>query len=456
MKILPSLFVLVTFFLFEKTEARRSLGPNDRERYENMSQDLSGEFGNDLSIEEEIENQQVNAVSIAIIERSRITQYRQYGYRDKEKMLPADKETTFHVASLSKLLAGMAMAEAERQGFVDRDKSVKSYAEIFPHSYLDKWVRKKFNRVTKEYPEEINLRRLMSHTAGLDTHAIGIQSPKFLKTMESIILGNPIDPRKKGVRPIHSPGTIYDYSGGGYVVGEHLLELTTGMSYKDWVSENILAKVGMNHSTLEMANDRMIDLANGCSRGLCKGKQKRTKVKSAGGLIATAEDYAKLLIALTNNGYIGFQSVLEKSVIEKVLQAQPHRESSFHQCLRSNQCPQTRRLCLSPFGGCAEVPFEQVCYQNKCQQIIETSSGSWYGQGVFMSGELMSNGDRRILTHTGSNDENETTFYFDRVQNKGIVILVAGSVWSHRGTSRGARVINDEILASFKKHYLGH
>ncbi len=447
--------ILIIFVTFSLSALAAEAVKVRNQTYQDMIHDLNGEFGNALSIEEEIENQKVNAVSIAIIERSRITQYHQYGFRDKEKTLPANNRTTFQVASLSKLLAGIAMAEAEKQGIVDREKSLQSYAEFYPDSYLDKWVRRKFKRDNQVYPQDINLRRLMSHSAGLDTHSIGIQTPKNLKTMKSIILGNPLSHGMKGVRPIHSPGTVFDYSGGGFVVAEHLLELSTGRSYKDWVTENILNKVGMNQSTLDTATDSMSDLANGCSRGVCIGKQKRTKVKSAGGLIATAEDYAKLLIALTNNGYLDRERVLKTSVIQNILKAEPHRESSMNYCLRSNQCPQTRRLCLSLLGGCTDVPFEQICYQNKCQKIIETSSGSWVGQGVFMSGEIMINGDRRILSHTGSNDENETTFYFDREQNKGIVILVAGNVWSHRGVARGSRVLNDEILASFKKYYLG-
>ena len=86
-------------------------------RYETFENDLQGEFGDGLSIEEEIENQQVNAVSIAIIENNKIKQYHQYGYRDKSKTLKANNKTSFHVASMSKFLAGIAMAEAERQGY---------------------------------------------------------------------------------------------------------------------------------------------------------------------------------------------------------------------------------------------------------------------------------------------------------------------------------------------------
>ena len=33
---------------------------------------------------------------------------------------------------------------------------------------------------------------------------------------------------------------VYDYSGGGYVAAEHLLELVTGESFTDWVTENLL------------------------------------------------------------------------------------------------------------------------------------------------------------------------------------------------------------------------
>ena len=49
----------------------------------------------------------------------------------------------FHVASMSKFLAGIAMAEAERQGILNRDKSIKRYSSEFPNSILEKMGEKK-------------------------------------------------------------------------------------------------------------------------------------------------------------------------------------------------------------------------------------------------------------------------------------------------------------------------
>ena len=266
-----------------------------------LKNDLSGELGVSLSISDQVEHHQVNAVSVAIIEGDKIYQYHQYGYRDKDKTLKANSNTTFHVASMSKFLAGFAMAEAERQGILDRGKSVKDYADIYSNSTLDKWVSRKFKRDEVDYLENINVDRLMSHSAGLDMHGIGLTPVGLEKTIQGILLGNFYD--WNGVNPIHAPGVVYDYSGGGYTVAEHLLELVTGETYTDWVTENILDKVGTSKSTLETANNDMSNLARGCSRGICVGSVLRTEVvKAAGGFIATAFDYAKILRLIMNDG----------------------------------------------------------------------------------------------------------------------------------------------------------
>ena len=423
-------------------------------RYVAFENDLEGEFGEGLSIEEEIENQQVNAVSIAIIENNKIKQYHQYGYRDKSKTLKANEKTSFHVASMSKFLAGIAMAEAERQGILNRDKSIKRYSNEFPNSTLEKWVRRKFKNSEKEYPKSINVKRLMSHTAGLDRHGIGLMPMGLERSIKGILLGDLYD--WNGVNPTHKPGVEYDYSGGGYVAAEHLLELVTGETFTDWVTENLLDVYELENSTLKTANDSMNNLARGCSRGICTGPVLRTAVKAAGGFISTAYDYAKILKLIMNDGFDSVSDrsrVLKKSVIKEVLTASWHKDSTMDSCSRSSDCPQVINFCVLP-SICVDIPFEQNCYQNQCVKYT-TDEGGWrYGQGVMLGGSLMNDGYHTILTHGGSQEGYKTKFYVDREKKIGVVILVAGDDWKKSGRKRGANVLKNEIFSAFKRNYL--
>ncbi len=424
------------------------------ELYQNFENDLISEFGDDLSISEQVVNHQVNAVSVAIIEGDKIHQYHQYGFRDKGKTLPANENTTFHVASMSKFLAGLAMAEAERQGILDSQKPVKDYADIYSGTTLEKWVSKKFKKDEVDYLDDINVDRLMSHSAGLDMHGIGLTPAGLEKTIKGILLGNFYD--WNGVKPMHAPGVVYDYSGGGYTVAEHVLELVTGETYTDWVTQNILNEVGTNDSTLETAHDGMTNLARGCSRGVCVGSVLRTEVKAAGGFIATSYDYAKILRIIMNDGRENksdLKRVIKKKVIEKVLTASHHIDSSYNSCTSSSDCPQTKTFCVIP-SICHEVSFNESCYQNQCVKYL-TDSGGWkYGQGVSLSGNIKDDGYHSILEHGGSQTGYKTKFYVDREKQVGIVILVSGDDWKKRGVQRGANTLKAEIFQSFKRNYL--
>ena len=423
--------------------------------YATFENDLNGPDGDGLNIADEVVAHEINAVSIAIIEGDKIRQYHQYGYRDQAKTLPANQYTTFSVASMSKFLAGLAMAEADRQGVLDLDRSMTSYAASYPNSTLDKWIDKKFKKDEEDYPDDITVDRLMSHTAGLDTHGIGIQVPPFVKTMDGIILGNILDPTNNGVQPLASPETIFDYSGGGFTVAEHVLELVTGESYTDWVTGNILDEVGTSNSTLETAHDNMTNLARGCSRGICIGSVPRTNVKAAGGFIATAEDYAKILRAVINDGFDdqGVR-VIKKKVINKVLTATHHKDSSKLSCNTTSECPTVRQYCL-PFIPCFDIPVEETCYQNQCLQLMDAWGGR-YGYGVGLWGTLMDDGHHQIIEHGGSQDGYKTQFYVDRAQKRGIVILTAGAAdWKKDGKTYGANKLKNEILSAFKRNYLG-
>ena len=140
-------------------------------------------------------------------------------------------------------------------------------------------MRRKFKNSEEDYPTSINVKRLMSHTAGLDRHGIGLMPMGLERSIKGILLGDLYD--WNGVNPTHKPGVAYDYSGGGYVAAEHLLELVTGETYTDWVIENLLNVYDLKNSTLKTADDSMDNLARGCSRGLCNRPVLRTAVKAA-------------------------------------------------------------------------------------------------------------------------------------------------------------------------------
>jgi CubicO group peptidase (beta-lactamase class C family) len=103
------------------------------------------------------------------------------------------------------------------------------------------------NEFTHE--QKVTLRRILSHTAGLNGHGFaGYTVGEPLPSLEQIL---------NGEKPANSPpvlvdvtpGSIMRYSGGGYVVLRALLSDVTHLPFPDLMDGLVLGPAGMKHST---------------------------------------------------------------------------------------------------------------------------------------------------------------------------------------------------------------
>ena len=108
---------------------------------------------------------------------------------------------------------------------------------------------------------------------------------------------------------LFEPGTDNRYSNGGYVVLGLIVEKASGMSYFDYVRENIYEPAGMENTDHLMADMPAENVASGYTRNW-DGKEhpnepRRNNIytrpargSSAGGGYSTADDLLKLVLAL--------------------------------------------------------------------------------------------------------------------------------------------------------------
>ena len=275
--------------------------------YTKFATSLTGPRGRKgLSLQSQVEQHHAGAVSVAIIENGVVTQHHWYGCRDRASAQRSATTTIYSTASLSKFVTAIALVKAARAGTVNLDRSVQAYADEHGDSLLAEWVNDKFDGdFTKDYPKSITLRRLLSHTAGLDTHGIGAWEPGNVPSMRDILMGTDGHSNSflGGVEPIAAPSVAkVVYSGGGYIVAEHILQLESPLSFENYVKENVLDVAGHKLSTYDLAQPSMGNLARPCSRGSCGDYILQTRVKAAGGLLANVREYATLVATLATGG----------------------------------------------------------------------------------------------------------------------------------------------------------
>ncbi|MED1412643.1 serine hydrolase domain-containing protein [Bacillus paramycoides] len=183
------------------------------------------------------ENYNVPGVAIGIVHEGRIAYTLNYGYVDKKKKKAVSDDTLFQAGSISKSLTAWGILHLADEGRLSLDDPVGKF--------LTKWKlpNSEFNN------NEITIRRLLSHTAGLSAHKgyLGVAPGKHLDSIEESLSGKgwfnePVEVTKK-------PGSETLYSGGGYTILQLVIEEVTGMPFDRYMEEQIMKPLGMKSSS---------------------------------------------------------------------------------------------------------------------------------------------------------------------------------------------------------------
>jgi CubicO group peptidase (beta-lactamase class C family) len=154
---------------------------------------------------------------------------------------PVDRNTVFQVSSLSKWISAFGIMKLVEDGKLDMDAPVSKY--------LTRWQLppSEFNN------EEVTVRRLLSHTAGL-TDGLGysgFEAATQVQSLEqSLTKASDADEGVSGAVSVGiKPGSEFKYSGGGYTLLQLLVEEVSDQSFASYMKESVFEPLGMIHST---------------------------------------------------------------------------------------------------------------------------------------------------------------------------------------------------------------
>jgi len=180
----------------------------------------------------------VPAVSIAVINAGRIEWVRSYGLADSASQRPVTTQTLFQAASISKPVAAMGALDLVEDKRLALDEPV--------NAQLVGWKIPQ-NALTDSRP--VTLRHLLTHTAGLTVHGFpGYAQGTPLPTVRQILDGTP-PANTAAVVVDQPPGSAFRYSGGGFTVLQTLMEDVTGKSFVKLMAKRVLRPMGMTSST---------------------------------------------------------------------------------------------------------------------------------------------------------------------------------------------------------------
>lgn len=237
--------------------------------------------------------------SIAIVKDGMLVWSGAYGYADLASGRKLTTDTPMRVQSISKSVTAWAVIKLAEQGKIDLDSPVAKYLKSWP------FPPSEFST------EEITVRQLLSHTAGLPLGDIfTIYSPE--EAMPSLQ-----EKLTEEAVPMRRPGTAFSYSNTGYNLLELLIQEATGQDFAEYLDEEVLAPLDMRHSSFTWSKDINPAVPVGYDLG---GRPITVYVypeKASGGLFSTAEDIAAFTIAGMANASLGKQ-VISPTAIEEL------------------------------------------------------------------------------------------------------------------------------------------
>lgn len=251
----------------------------------------------DAFVESSMNQANLPGLELGIVHGDRIVHLQSFGIAD-----PAGRsvtpQTPFMVASLTKSFTAVAIMQLVEAGQVELDAPVQRYLP---------W----FRMADAEASRHISLRHLLNHTSGisrltgnyiLPTHDPRVPSPEtYIRALDSAALA-------------HAVGEVPEYSNANYAILGLVVEAVSGMSYEQYLNENIFRPLAMNNTFLSEQEARQ--------RGMATGYQMRFgnpvpvdlsfpyAFEAAGGIISTAEDISHYLIPYLNQGKYGDNSLL--------------------------------------------------------------------------------------------------------------------------------------------------
>jgi CubicO group peptidase (beta-lactamase class C family) len=168
------------------------------------------------------------------------------GVRDVAAKAPADADTVFRIASMTKSFTAMAILKLRDEGKLSLDDPAERYVpELKSLAYP-----------TSDSPR-ITVRHLLSHSEGFpEDNPWGDR--QLARTDDELS-----QMMRAGIPFSNAPGLAYEYSNYGFAILGRIVANVSRMPYREYVSASILRPLGMTSTTLEASEVAPGRLAHG-------------------------------------------------------------------------------------------------------------------------------------------------------------------------------------------------
>lgn len=164
------------------------------------------------------------------------------GLKDASRRVPMQPHDRVQVGSIAKTFIAAGVLHLVSEGRVALDVPVAQYLPDLP-------IENPFQR-----DAPLLVRHLLDHTGGLGD--VRMWQVFTLRGDPDAPLATTLARPTERVRIRSRPGARFSYSNTGYLVLAMLIERVAGMRYEAWLDRELLAPLGMTHSTFAFVSQR--------------------------------------------------------------------------------------------------------------------------------------------------------------------------------------------------------
>jgi len=248
-------------------------------------------------------------LSIALIKDGKVIYSKGFGFKSLENGTPATPRTVYGIGSITKSFTALGIMQLVEKGMLDLQDPVEKYIPI----------------KLRPFGEPVRIHHLLTHSSGIPSlgYAVAFVEGRLdggswlpAATPDDVITFAQ-DAEKWAVT---KPGERFFYSNEGYVLLGKIISTVSGMSYQEYVKENILKPLGMDRSYFYKHEvDQDSDVATPYyinQEGKHIPKNFPYGISADGGLLSNVLDLTKYLTMYINRGEYEGTKIVGKEFIE--------------------------------------------------------------------------------------------------------------------------------------------
>jgi CubicO group peptidase (beta-lactamase class C family) len=290
-----------------------------------------------------IDDDQISGAVTLVARHGRIAHLAAHGVMDLETDRPMRSDAMFRIASMSKPVGAVAILMLAEEGELRLTDPVSRFLPAYENlsvAVVSADVAPGFGgpppeHYTRSAAREITILDLLTHTSGLMSGRVS----------NALSQGDSAQRHDIGLRWIEGlddvplefePGSRWSYSAlGGFDVLSRIVEIVSGQTFSEFLSERLFTPLGMSQTTFwptTAQRELLVTSYVRTNEGLVPRENPDSMsgaiyFSAAGGLMTTAEEYARFAIMLANGGALGGQRLLGRRTVE--LMGSPYIDDSL-------------------------------------------------------------------------------------------------------------------------------